>query len=1010
MFLYLILIYQTPFDGDAMLCIFPLGIMAKNEVANVSSVKNWVINYKSSSAHIGLFQDSLIGAAEYTKAGVKLNKWHAMQAFANINTTTERNISFDKQMYSSRDIISKILPPINLTGKKPKIYKEAYAPHIHYNPEDIKVEIDRGKLISGVLDKATVGQTTEGTIFHIINNEFGPDKCMETIYALQQCINNFQLYKGFTVSIRDMRISPETTEKVAEKTAKIIEDSRKVTEKLNKRKLYAPIGRTLDSFYEELQLFALEPGDDFVVPILEDIDFDSNGLVKLVFTGSKGKEGNVISIHAALGQQTVNGYRPPRSFGYNRTSPYYTRYDTEPKANGYIGQSFKEGIPSETFLFSAQESRHGIINNALSTSITGEQNRHAIKNLETLITGCMREVKRHDDIIQVLYSDTGFDPRRLIRVKFPTVLIEEKNFNDQYKASLKHMPSKFKNKSVEELLDVEWKQLTQDRAEYRRIYMNVEQYDFSYLFENSWKSPVNIYKIIEDVKYNYREMLSQPKSSGGLLINERLDPIKTLAKITELCNVLPYTYMNEIQEKKRTPIPEHFIASTKLLNILIRSHLCIRNLIDNRITDDLLNIIIDHIKNTFSRALVDYGLSCGIIAAQCISEPMTQYVLDSKHRSGVGGGSKTNVVVRVKEVLGAKPTDKMKNPTMTLRIMEELENNKAAVQEIANQIEMLPLKRFISKSQIFFEEYGNPVHPEYKHEKDIIKNFEKRHRGIIIPGDLINWCVRFELDKEQMIFKSMKLDDIILALKKKYKELFVVFTPENVPTIVLRCYIRSSLFRKSKTVKTGEDEIQFMIKYMKKIADTLIRGISDVTTAEVIEYRKSTVNDKGAVVTTKVYGIDTNGSNFKDIVAVEGLDLSRCITDSILEISEILGVESGRSSIINELRRAMQGISAIHCTVYADEMTSPGIISSIQRTGISIRDNTNIMLRSSFQYPVQTIEDAAENGLFNKIYGVSSPLCVGVPPKIGTTYSRVIVNQDFIEENSRTLDQKLNDL
>ena len=122
-----------------MLIIAPLGILAKNEVANMSSVANWIINYKDQSSQIGLFQDILIGSAEYTKHGVKLNKWHAMQGFAHINTIIDRNVSFDKQMYTSRDIISMILPEVNLTGRTPKIYKEAYTPYISYDPEDIDV-------------------------------------------------------------------------------------------------------------------------------------------------------------------------------------------------------------------------------------------------------------------------------------------------------------------------------------------------------------------------------------------------------------------------------------------------------------------------------------------------------------------------------------------------------------------------------------------------------------------------------------------------------------------------------------------------------------------------------------------------------------------------------------------------------------------------------------------------------------------------------------------------------
>jgi len=987
-----------------MLLIFPLGIMAKNEVSNMSSAYNWIINYKDQSSQIGLFQDTLIGSAVFTAAGINVNKWHAMQMFAHINTTINttsgKNISFDKQMYNSREIISMILPEVNLVDKKPKIYKSSYTPYISYNPEDIIVEIDRGKLISGILDKNTVGQQTEGTLFHIINNEKGPAKCMETIFALQQCINIFQLYRGFTVSIKDINISDTTAEKIAEKTAELIEESRKITKKLNKREIYPPIGSTLDSFYEYMQMAALEPGDDFVIPILEDVDFNSNGLVKLIFSGSKGKEGNLISINAALGQRTVNGYRPPKLCGFERTSPYFTRYDKEPKANGYIAQSFKEGIPSETFIFAAQESRHGQINNALSTSITGEQNRTAIKNLESLITSCMREVKRDNNIVQILYSDTGFDPRKLIKVKFPTVEISEKLFITKYKTTLKDINSRFRNKITESNLAKEWNKLQYDREEYRKIFFNVEKYDFSYLFTNGWKSPVNIYKIIKDVKYNYRELLG----------TEVLDPSMSIDKINILCKNLPYSYTNELQEKRKSFIPDHFNSATKLLSILIRSHLCIKNLIENKITNKLLDIIIELIKNTFSKSLIDYGVSCGIIAAQCISEPLTQHVLDSKHRSGVGGGSKTNVVVRVKEILGAKITEKMKNPSMSLRVVENLETNKTKVQEIANHIEMLKFSKFISKSELFFEAYKNPVHPARKHEKDLIINFEKRHKGIHIPGDLLKWCIRFELNKEEMIFKSMTLETIILTLKKMFKELYIVFNSENSQTIIIRCYIRASLFKISKTVKTGEDTIHYMIKYIDKISETIIRGISGIISAVIIEYTKTEILEDKSTHIIKRYGIATNGSNFKGIVNIKNLDLSRCITDSIIELTEVLGIEAGRESIINELRLAMQGISPIHCTIYADEMTSPGIISSIQRTGISIRENSNILLRSSFQCPVQTIEDAAENSIFNKIYGISSSLCVGVPPKIGTTYSKVIVNQEFINKNTKTLDQMLDDL
>ena len=106
----------------------------------------------------------------------------------------------------------------------------------------------------------------------------------------------------------------------------------------------------------------------------------------------------------------------------------------------------------------------------------------------------------------------------------------------------------------------------------------------------------------------------------------------------------------------------------------------------------------------------------------------------------------------------------------------------------------------------------------------------------------------------------------------------------------------------------------------------------------------------------------------------------------------------------------MKGTSYIHCTVYADEMCYPGVITSIQRTGLGIRENNNTLLRSSFVYPIQTLEEAAKNGIYNDIYGISSPLCLGTTPKIGTTYSKIIVDRDYINKNKKTLKEKLDEL
>ena len=46
-------------------------------------------------------------------------------------------------------------------------------------------------------------------------------------------INTFQLYSGYTIGIKDTKISDKAMNKIKENAAKIINDARKLTEKKN---------------------------------------------------------------------------------------------------------------------------------------------------------------------------------------------------------------------------------------------------------------------------------------------------------------------------------------------------------------------------------------------------------------------------------------------------------------------------------------------------------------------------------------------------------------------------------------------------------------------------------------------------------------------------------------------------------------------------------------------------------------------------------------------------------
>jgi DNA-directed RNA polymerase II subunit RPB1 len=978
----------------------------------MSWIGNWMVSYQSSSPYFGNFQDSLIGAAELTRSDVQMDKWHAMQLFSNITQPTSESWNFNKDQYTGRNLVSMFLPKINYPKKKSNIYLPQYSPFIKYDPDETHVQINRGQLISGTLDKSTVGQKKMGSIFHVINNEYGANMALETIYNFHQITSRFFLWHGFTVGIKDINITEGAMDEIRAKTALMKADAQSITDKLNRRELVSPIGMTLREFYEMEQLNALEPADNFVTPILNDINFRNNKIARLIFTGSKGSETNLININGGYGQITINGRRPFRNFSWGRTSPYFLRYDTSPESLGFIDTSYREGVKPAVFPFAAGDARHSSISNALSTSVSGAQSRVSIKNLESIMVNNLRQCAKRENIVQFLYADSGVDTRKTENVKFLTVLISDAEMKSQYHARVADFPiykskSKFPKSELERIqtkLDGEFQQLQDDRQFYREVFFWAEDNNpGSYLIDNTAQMPVNVFRIIEDVIYNYEDIQENltPKQ-------REFDPIFTIDKVTRFCEVVPYAFYNAQCEARGIPIPEHINTSTTLLRILIRTYMATANLNRKGINNHHVDLILDKIKFVFKNSLVEYGATVGIIAAQCLSEPLTQYVLDSKHRGGGGGGTKTNVVDRIKEIFGTKDTEKMKNTSMLIMVKPEYEKNKWKVQEISNHIEMMDFERFIATEHLFFEEFAKPKHPDYIGDQKMIDSFLRHNIGMEVSPNVTKWCIRYELNREELIINSMKLDTIIIKLKMKYPDMFIVYNPENSDRIIIRCYIANTMI---KIPAAGFSET-IIFDLMRKINKTIIRGIKNITYAKVLPVAKSEINPDGSISNTQVYGISTIGSNLEDVLDNPYVDKYRTQTDSIKEFEEMYGIEATKEKIVREIRKAMDSgdVTLPQTGLFSAEMCNGINSSGIIRVGLNAREAKNVSLRLSFQAPIQVIENAATNGIEDTISGISAPLICGQAPNIGTTYNNVCIDEAFVEHYYKNIEDNIDDM
>jgi hypothetical protein len=316
---------------------------------------------------------------------------------------------------------------------------------------------------------------------------------------------------------------------------------------------------------------------------------------------------------------------------------------------------------------------------------------------------------------------------------------------------------------------------------------------------------------------------------------------------------------------------------------------------------------------------------------------------------------------------------------------------------------MMRLRDFVTSRQIFFEEYGDPVHPAYKHERSIIKEFEKYNLGIKAPSDLANWCIRIALDKYKLIEKQMKMETIYYEIRKTFPDAHVVYSSDNAENIVVRIYVRNTMFTKS--VITTE----MMRAKASDIMDTVIRGVQGIRAAFVKDGTKTVIVEDGSLREKKIYYIFTDGTNIDAILENPYIDPYTVQSDSIIEMYNVFGIGSSREKVIYEFRDQVGEPSYRHFTVYADEMTHSGKVTSIDRYGTAKRD-ASIMLRISDASPISVIEDSAINSVTDNLKGVSPPLMVGKNPRVGDLYNTFKWDESFVEANIKSDTQRLAEL
>jgi DNA-directed RNA polymerase II subunit RPB1 len=249
------------------------------------------------------------------------------------------------------------------------------------------------------------------------------------------------------------------------------------------------------------------------------------------------------------------------------------------------------------------------------------------------------------------------------------------------------------------------------------------------------------------------------------------------------------------------------------------------------------------------------------------------------------------------------------------------------------------------------------------------------------------WIIRFELDRESMLDKNISLDDIHFAIKHSYNDdMSCIYSDYNANNLVMRVRLNSNIIKSKKKSLDQDDEIYKLKNLQQNMLNNIIlRGIKGIPKVIIRKSVNQLVLKDGNYVKEDSWVLDTVGTNFKDILAMDEIDQSKTTSNDIQEVYRVLGIEAARQCLLNELMEAFAGdyINYHHLSILCDRITATKKMVSVFRHGIN-NDNIGPIAKASFEETPEMFLRAARHAELDPMTGVSANIMCGQEGYFGT--------------------------
>ena len=585
--------YNADFDGDEMNAHIPQSYEASTELAEIAAVPHQIVTPRHAKPLIGVVQDSLVGSYRLTRSHVDFNRREFMnmmmwnKRFEGVVPAGLRLQEGKPARWTGQQVLTQLMPPINLEMGN-GLYKDNKS-------QENYVKIREGVVEQGIFDKDIFSKPSKGVV-HVTYRDYGPTDTVNFIDAMQNTVEQFLVYNGFSVGISDLIADEDTRKQMEEVVKKRKAAIENILLQIHLDLFDNSTGKTNQQEFEDKVYTELNKATDESGKIGLGALSDENRLVAMVRAGSKGSTINISQMMACVGQQAPEGKRIPYGFS-DRTLPHFKKYDDGAEARGFVESSFIQGLTPQEFFFHAMSGREGLIDTAVKTADTGYIQRQLVKAMEDLTVqydGSVRDSRMN--IVQFKYGEDGINATKIESANLGLAKLSDVEIQRDYGMQAAEVPLANGVLRGEDAgaLKVFADQVIQDRK------MLVEGVQRSKQDVALFAS-VNIDRVLTNVITSFRLDKKAPTDLTPLYV---LQGIEKLIQRTQ-----PY-------HKMWASLLRFYLAPHKMVT-------------KERLTRKAFDTVCEMIVTKNWQGWAQPGEQVGIIAAQSIGEPSTQMTLNS---------------------------------------------------------------------------------------------------------------------------------------------------------------------------------------------------------------------------------------------------------------------------------------------------------------------------------------------------------------------------------------------